>query len=526
MTKTLEKRQTHLPATKAGSSVDAPGGNKSVFEGFAGTTQGSFFRTPRWVDITRAPGTTSQAGEYGKNPRWFFLLSGTFLFYSPNLVWLLIALFVYVSFPYSISSYADLESAYERILFVRGPLNVLAVLLFFGFWHITLYVYPKYGNRPFNSSRPNTYRYQKVAHNVFYSVLGAVQWTLWEAAMLHCYAKKKLGYVSDEESFGTWVGLIRFVATFFWVPLWREVHFYFAHRLIHNRVLYKYVHSLHHRNTDIEPFSGLSMHPIEHLYYFSCIAPSLYVHASPFAFMWNGMHLLLSPAASHSGFEDNWQSDQFHYLHHRYFECNYGTSTFPFDRVFGTFRDRLKDTAAAAAATTSSLSSSSYKGSADTVDLKKAVETDAKATLLGFPSFDQLVFNVTTYVLGPLAVILCFAGQHRNHELPLVVATVADTLASVPNAAETFAATLAFGPIAIACALLLVTTRNVSKKGFRKTLLYPFHNERVLGSYGINTAISVLVAVLPVYHLAHTTLSPAGSSAYHAVQSAWASALG
>ena len=52
---------------------------------------------------------------------------------------------------------------------------------------------------------------------------------------------------------------------------------------------------------------------------------------SPFAFMWNGVHLLISPAASHSGYEDNFQSDQFHYLHHRYFECNYGTGTFPFD---------------------------------------------------------------------------------------------------------------------------------------------------------------------------------------------------
>jgi sterol desaturase/sphingolipid hydroxylase (fatty acid hydroxylase superfamily) len=85
-------------------------------------------------------------------------------------------------------------------------------------------------------------------------------------------------------------------------------------------VLYKYVHSLHHRNTDIEPFSGLCMHPVEHLYYFSCVLPSLYFYMSPFHMMWNGMHLLLSPAASHSGWEDHMQSDQFHYLHHAKFE--------------------------------------------------------------------------------------------------------------------------------------------------------------------------------------------------------------
>lgn len=86
------------------------------------------------------------------------------------------------------------------------------------------------------------------------------------------------------------------------------------------------MHSLHHRNSDIEPFSGLCMHPIEHLFYFSCVGPSLFIHASPFIMMWNGIHLLISPAASHSGWEDHFQSDQFHYLHHAKFECNYGTS--------------------------------------------------------------------------------------------------------------------------------------------------------------------------------------------------------
>ena len=82
----------------------------------------------------------------------------------------------------------------------------------------------------------------------------------------------------------------------FWVPLYREIHFYFSHRLIHIKALYKYIHSVHHRNTDIEPFAGLSMHPVEHLYYYSCVGPSLLIFGTPFAFMWMGLHLILSPA--------------------------------------------------------------------------------------------------------------------------------------------------------------------------------------------------------------------------------------
>jgi hypothetical protein len=60
------------------------------------------------------------------------------------------------------------------------------------------------------------------------------------------------------------------------------------------------------------------MHPIEHLYYYSCILPNLVPYfCSPFAFLWNGVHLLLAPGASHSGFEDHFQADGFHYMHHR-----------------------------------------------------------------------------------------------------------------------------------------------------------------------------------------------------------------
>lgn len=49
-------------------------------------------------------------------------------------------------------------------------------------------------------------------------------------------------------------------------------------------------------------------------YYFACVAPSLVFFCTPFAFFWNGVHLLLSPGASHSGWEDHFQADQFHYL--------------------------------------------------------------------------------------------------------------------------------------------------------------------------------------------------------------------
>ena len=55
---------------------------------------------------------------------------------------------------------------------------------------------------------------------------------------------------------------------------------------------------------------------------YSCAALPLYFLQSPFHFMFNIQHAALSPAQSHTGFEDHAGGDQFHYLHHAKFECN------------------------------------------------------------------------------------------------------------------------------------------------------------------------------------------------------------
>ena len=57
--------------------------------------------------------------------------------------------------------------------------------------------------------------------------------------------------------------------------------------------------------------------------------------------------------ACHSGFAElviNEKTDftiphatYFHYLHHKYFECNYGDLTIPFDKWFGSFHDGSKE---------------------------------------------------------------------------------------------------------------------------------------------------------------------------------------
>ena len=91
------------------------------------------------------------------------------------------------------------------------------------------------------------------------------------------------------------------------------------------------------------------MHPLEHLLYFTRWLILLVVPAHPIHMLYLMQKAALNPSLGHSGF-DQLVLDQdkdtrlsidgfFHYLHHRYFECNYGNNLLPLDRWFGTFHD-------------------------------------------------------------------------------------------------------------------------------------------------------------------------------------------
>lgn len=298
----------------------------NIISNWFGLVNGKIFgEPPLYVDKTKPAGQTPIPQP--TLSKWF--VNAPFvLITSPNFVWASIATLIYLNYPYeSVTTPLSYEFIKNRF-----PIWFVTVFGYTGFWHITLHVM-KLANRSYIPNR--VYNYNKLIHNMFWTLSGVIIWSIFENIFCYLWTTNRLIYENNS---------INFIIALITIPVWRSWHFYFAHRLLHFGPLYNQVHSLHHRNTDIEPFSGLCMHPIEHLYYYSCILPSLFFICSPFAFLWNGVHLLLSPAASHSGWEDHFQSDTFHYLHHRYFECNYaGLDAAFMDVLFGTFRESISE---------------------------------------------------------------------------------------------------------------------------------------------------------------------------------------
>ena len=199
----------------------------------------------------------------------------------------------------------------------------------------------KYDPRPYpRQGRIFTFDSQYV-DNVFWSLAsGATIWSAYEALIFWAMANghAEVWQWSD--------GAVWFVAIFFLIPIWESFYFYWMHRLLHTDWLYRF-HALHHRNTDIGPWSGLSMHPVEHVFYFGTALIHFVVPTHPVHLICHLIFFGLYAITTHTGFEGFWSGGRkrlhlgnfHHQLHHRYFEVNYGTLEVPWDRVFGTFHD-------------------------------------------------------------------------------------------------------------------------------------------------------------------------------------------
>jgi lathosterol oxidase len=182
----------------------------------------------------------------------------------------------------------------------------------------------------------------QVWDNMFWSLISGVTiWTFFEVITLWIYASGKLPFMSIAEH------PVYFITGLLAVFFWSTIHFYFNHRLLHWQPLYKISHELHHRNVNIGPWTGISMHPLEHAIYFTLFMLWWVVPVHPIIILLTGFYQGISPAISHSGFDQVIlkgktrvsTGDWFHELHHQYFNFNYGNTPTPLDKLFGSWHD-------------------------------------------------------------------------------------------------------------------------------------------------------------------------------------------
>ncbi len=222
---------------------------------------------------------------------------------------------------------------------------------FYGAWHLRLYGRRAQGIAfKYNPNWPSEHGAhflfgRPLASNVVWSLCSGVPvWTAYLVLTLWAQAR---GIAPT----ATWSASPVYCTVLMLVlPFFHAVHFYFCHRLIHWAPLYRSVHYLHHANINPGPWSGLAMHPVEHVVYFSGVLLLWVVPATPLHAVFFTLFVALAPAEGHCGFgkmvigDARLTTDNFyHYLHHKYFRVNFGDSLLiPIDRFFGTFHDGIR----------------------------------------------------------------------------------------------------------------------------------------------------------------------------------------
>jgi len=278
----------------------------------------------------------------GKILRWLF--AGWFPL-SERLLILLIALGSWALFHPSLERCKTLEFSWIAEIYLR---NLVLLTIVAGGLHWYLYILRGQGDNRRFDARPlkkkgKAFTFQsQVLDNIFWTLASGVTiWTAYEVVMMWAMANGYVPMISLPEDWILLVGLILLL------PAWETVHFFLIHRLIHWPPFYKHIHSLHHRNTNIGPWSGLSMHPLEHVLYLSTVLIHFIVPANPMFIIYHLQYFTLSAATSHAGYEGITVGDRVvlhlgnyhHQLHHRYFECNYGGLEIPMDKWTGSFHD-------------------------------------------------------------------------------------------------------------------------------------------------------------------------------------------
>jgi lathosterol oxidase len=260
---------------------------------------------------------------------WFFAIAcGIWWFTSPSL-----------------EQTGALHASWILQIWVR---NLIIFSIVAGGLHLWLYTFRRQGDELRYDSRPYPVRRSgflfghQLWDNVFWSLTtGVLVWTGYEVGFMWAYASGVAPSISFDDN-PLW-----FIVLIFLTPYWAGFYFYAQHRILHWPPLYRTVHIRHHRNVNQGPWSGLSQHPVEQIVDQSDCLIFLFVPSHPLHMIFMLMHHAIGAPTSHTGYHAlRLRGGRsfvfgafFHQLHHRWFDCNYGTDDTPWDQIFGSFHD-------------------------------------------------------------------------------------------------------------------------------------------------------------------------------------------
>jgi Delta7-sterol 5-desaturase len=146
-------------------------------------------------------------------------------------------------------------------------------------------------------------------------------------------------------------GWFYFFAAFPLLFIIHDTYFYWIHRLMHHKQLFRIFHLVHHHSTNPSPWAAYAFHPLEAILEAGIFAIFLFtIPMHPLHFYIFFFVMIVYNVYGHLGYElyPNWfhrhwlgkwiNTSVSHNQHHQYFKGNYGLYFTFWDRIMGTLR--------------------------------------------------------------------------------------------------------------------------------------------------------------------------------------------
>ncbi len=196
-------------------------------------------------------------------------------------------------------------------------------------------------------------RYTDYGREVLFSVISVFIFGVVAAVTIHVFWHETTLYKGSRDQYGN----AYYLFTFVWLIFLHDTYFYWLHRLIHTKPLFKAVHRVHHLSTNPSPWTAYSLHPFE-AFLQALIIPlmafTLPVHITTitsvllFEIAYNvyghlGFEIL--PKGTNKNLVGRYiNTSVAHNLHHSSFTGNYGLYFLFWDKLCGTVRADYDDT--------------------------------------------------------------------------------------------------------------------------------------------------------------------------------------
>jgi len=233
-----------------------------------------------------------------------------------------------------------------------GSQNLIRYFLFAGVPYVIFYLL--FQSRTFRMKiQQKTPKLKDVRREMLYSVSSVAVFSIISMGVL---ALVKGGYSKIYGGMGEY-GMGYFWASIPLLIILHDAYFYWTHRAMHWKPIFKYVHLVHHKSTDPTPWAAFAFHPLEAVVqgsFVPLIILILPVH--PIAILTWALYQFTLNVLGHLGYEilpkgftksklTFWHNTGTHHnMHHKYFSCNYGLYFNLWDRLMGTNHVKYDET--------------------------------------------------------------------------------------------------------------------------------------------------------------------------------------